>query len=80
MLTPIVQQKAADLIKEGKRDEAINLISDYAYSNAVDWNQRWLALGDWLLGEYAMGYKNFKTTPYPESWNKTVEFTQPVRK
>ena len=80
MLTPIVQQKAADLIKDGKRDEAINLITDYAYSNAVDWNQRWLALGDWLLGEYAMGYKNFKTTPYPEWWNKTVEFTQPVRK
>ncbi len=79
MLTPIVQQKAADLIKEGKRDEAINLISDYAWSNAVDWNQRWLALGDRLLGEYAMGYKNFKTTPYPGWWNKVVEFDVPTR-
>ena len=78
-LTPMVQDKAAQLIKDGKRDEAINMITDFAYSNAVDWNQKWLTLGDWLLGEYAMGYKNFKTTPYPESWNKTVEFNEPQR-
>ena len=79
MLTPIVQEKAAQLLKDGKRDEAINLISDFAYSNAVDWNQRWLTLGDWLLGEYAMGYKNFKTTPFPEWWNKVVGFDEPTR-
>ena len=79
VLTPLVQDKAAQLIKDGKRDEAIDIISDFAYSNAVDWNQRWLTLGDWLLGEYAMGYKNFKTTPYPEWWNKVVEFDVPQR-
>ena len=32
------------------------------------------AVGDMLLGKYAMGYRNFRTVPYPEWWNEIIEF------
>ena len=73
-LTPMVQDKAAEMIKAGQRDDAIALITDFAYSNAVDFNQRWLALGDFLLGKYALGYINFKESAYPQWWNDTVGY------
>ena len=70
----MVQDKAAEMIKAGQRDDAIALITDFAYSNAVDFNQRWLALGDFLLGKYALGYINFKESAYPQWWNDTVGY------
>lgn len=73
-LTPMVQDKAAELIRAGKREEAINLISEFAYANAVDFNQRWQKLGDTLFAKYALGYVNFKTTPYPQWWNDVVGY------
>ncbi len=76
VLTPMVQDKAAELIGQGKRDEAVAVITDYAYANAVDFNQRWIALGDHLLQKYALGYTNVKTTPYPEWWNRTVGYEE----
>ena len=82
VLTPMVQDKAAELIKAGKRDEAISLITDFAYANAVDFNQRWQTLGDVLLGKYALGYGNFKTTPYPQEWNDFIGYgpiTRPAK-
>lgn len=82
ILTPIVQDKAAELIKAGKRDEAIAIITDFAYSNAVDFNQRWLTLGDMLLGKYALGYVNFKNSPYPQEWNDFIGYgpvTRPAK-
>ncbi|MDY2648988.1 MAG: peptidase C69, partial [Pyramidobacter porci] len=80
--TPMVQDKAAELIKAGKRDEAVSLITDFAYANAVDFNQRWQTLGDVLLGKYALGYVNFKTTPYPQEWNDFIGYgpiTRPAK-
>ena len=82
VLTPMVQDKAAELIKAGKRDEAVSLITDFAYANAVDFNQRWQTLGDVLLGKYALGYVNFKTTPYPQEWNDFIGYgpiTRPAK-
>ena len=56
------------------RDDAIDLITDFAYSHATDWHDRWQSLGDRLLSKYALGYTDVKATPYPEWWNKTVGF------
>lgn len=71
---PLIQNAAAQLIKDGKRDDAIDLITDFAYSHATDWHDRWQSLGDRLLSKYALGYTDVKATPYPEWWNKTVGF------
>ena len=77
--TRMIQDKAAELFKDGKKDEAIDLITDFAYAHAVDWNQRWLALGDRLFSKYALGYTDVKTTPYPEWWNEAVGYDTPRR-
>ena len=71
---PLIQNAAVQLIKDGKRDDAIDLITDFAYSHATDWHDRWQSLGDRLLSKYALGYTDVKATPYPEWWNKTVGF------
>ncbi|EHM13633.1 MULTISPECIES: dipeptidase [Jonquetella] len=78
--TRMIQDKAAELIKDGKRDEAINLITQFACANATDWHERWLALGDKLMQRYSLGYVNYKTTPYPEWWNKFVGYGSVERK
>lgn len=78
-VTPKVQEIAAQMITSGKEKEAIQLIHDYAYMNAVAWNTEWLKLGDWLLGYYALGYTNFRGTPYPQWWNDLVGFDPLVR-
>ena len=79
MQARMVQDRAAELFKDGKKDEAIDLITDFAYAHAVDWNQRWLALGDRLFSKYALGYTNVKVTPYPEWWNEAVGYDTPRR-
>lgn len=78
-MTKMVQDKAAEMFKDGQKDAAIDLITDFAYSNAVDWHQRWLALGDRLLSKYALGYTDVKTTPYPDWWNDAVGYSEPKR-
>ena len=76
---PVIQQKAGELIKAGKREEAVNMITNFAYSNAVDWNQQWLKLGDHLLGRFALGAEKGKAVNYPEWWNKEAGFIDPIR-
>ena len=44
-----LQEVAAQLIEAGNEEAALKMISDYAYYNAVDWHDRWLAFGDKLL-------------------------------
>ena len=78
-VTPQVQELAGQLYRQGKTKEAVALVDNYGYMNAVAWNTEWLKLGDYLLGRYAMGYINFKTTPYPQTWNDTIGFTTPQR-
>ena len=79
VLTPMIQDKAASMLKAGDKEGAVSIITDFAYANAVDWNQRWLALGDRLLGKFALGYTDVKTTPYPEEWNETIGYDTPTR-
>ncbi|HOO65036.1 MAG TPA: peptidase C69, partial [Synergistaceae bacterium] len=52
----------------------IDLVSLFAYDSAVSWNTLWLKFGDHLLGNYALGYRNFTTTGYPEEWNSFVGY------
>lgn len=77
--TPMIQDKAAEMLKAGDKKGAVELITDFAYAHAVDFNQRWLALGDRLLSKYALGYTDVKATPYPEEWNEIVGFGVPKR-
>lgn len=79
MQTRMIQDKAAEMLKAGDKDGAVSLITDFAFAHAVDWNQRWLALGDRLLSKYALGYTDVKTTPYPEEWNEIVGYDTPKR-
>jgi dipeptidase len=77
IVTPQVQEIAAQMYRSGNDKGALALIHNYAYQNAVAMFNEWLKLGDWLLGNYALGYNNFKTTPYPQWWNDLVGFTTP---
>jgi len=58
---------------------AINLVSQYGYVNAVAWQRDWLALGDTLLGKYAMGMVDGHPTGYPQWWNEVIGFKPLVR-
>lgn len=70
----MVQRDAAALWNKGDKADALDMISNFAYKHAVNWHTRWLRLGDHLLGNYAMGYRNFKTTGYPEEWNNFIGY------
>lgn len=72
-LVPLVQKKAAELYKTDP-EAAINLISEFAYSNAVAWHEEWKLLGDRLFAKYIFGSTNLRTTPFPEWWNDIVEY------
>ncbi len=72
-VTPKVQELAAEIYKTDP-EAAISLIHEFAYTNAVAWHEDWKKLGDMLLGKYAMGFINFKSTAYPEWWNDIVQF------
>lgn len=66
--TEEIQTVAARLIRQGKTDTAINLLSSFAYNTAVEWKDQWLALGDQLLGTYMWGNKKMKTQGYSDWW------------
>ncbi|PIE55030.1 MAG: peptidase C69 [Dethiosulfovibrio peptidovorans] len=72
--TYAVQKDAAELWNHGKKAAAVDLVSTFAYDRAVDWNRTWLKLGDHLLGNYALGYQNFKITGYPQEWNDFIGY------
>ncbi len=72
--TYLIQDGAAKLWNQGEKEEAIDLVSLFAYDSAVSWNTLWLNFGDHLLGNYALGYRNFTTTGYPEEWNNFVGY------
>ena len=73
-----LQKTAAELINDGKRDEAVALLTNYAYNNAVDWQSYWLELGDTLFAKYMFGRVYMKTAPYPEWWT-TILDEAPIR-
>lgn len=73
-----LQKIASDLIKEGKTAEAVELLTSYAYTNAIGWHDYWNNLGDELYGKYMFGRIDMKRAPYPDWWKKILE-EAPVR-
>lgn len=73
-----LQEVAARMIREGNKEAAMKMISDYAYYNAIDWHDRWLALGDQLLKTFMWGRINF-STPRASQWWNGIMADQPKR-
>ena len=73
-----LQEVAAQLIEAGQEEAALKMISDYAYNNAVDWHDRWLAFGDQLLATFMWGRINF-STPRASSWWTGIMNSAPMR-
>ena len=73
-----LQKVASELIKEGKNDEAVELLTSYAYGNAVEWHEYWRDLGDELYGKYMFGRINMERAPYPDWWKEILK-NAPVR-
>jgi hypothetical protein len=77
-LTPQVQAIATEMYKTDP-EAAIDFVSNYAFMNAVAWFEEWKLLGDRLLGNYALGYVNFRSSPYPDWWNELIGYGFPER-
>lgn len=73
VLVEQIQNMVAELVKAGKQEEAVSLLTNYAYNNAVDWHNYWLELGDKLYGEYMFGRINMKRAPYPQWWSDILD-------
>ena len=72
-----MQNTAANLINQGNRVEAIDLLSNFGYSTAVKWHDDWLKFGDDLYGTYMWGYKDMKAQA-PKGWWADVLQKAPV--
>ena len=77
-LTPKVLETAAKAYATDPAS-AINLLTQYSYVNAVAWQRDWLALGDMLLGKYALGTVDGMTVGYPQWWNDVIGYKPLVR-
>ena len=78
VVVPLLQKLGAELIAEGKVDEAKAMITNYAYYNAIDWHERWLELGDELMGRYMWGRKSMGGTDATWSdWWKDIMANAP---
>jgi len=65
-----LQEEAAKLIEEGKRDEAIAMITEYGCTRATENFETWIDLGFELNGDLMWGSKvNMKTVRYSDWWN-----------
>ena len=73
-----LQEVAAQLIEAGNEEAALKMISDYAYYNAVDWHDRWLAFGDQLLATFMWGRIKF-STPRQSAWWSDIMKNAPMR-
>lgn len=70
---PEMQAQAAQLIKDGKRDEAIKLLTDYACETAEKNYDTWLKLGDELQGDLMWGIVNMKNPGYSDWWKEQLD-------
>ncbi|MEF9894546.1 MAG: C69 family dipeptidase [Clostridia bacterium] len=74
-IVPMIQEVGAKLIAEGKVAEAKDLITTYACNNAIDWHQKWLALGDDLMGTYMWGKVDMAKGGYSDWWKAAMAAT-----
>lgn len=68
-----LQTVAARLVRQGKTDEAKNLLTSYASATAQKWHDDWLTLGDQLLGRYMWGNKNMRTQSYNDNYKNMID-------
>ncbi len=71
--TEEAQTKATELINAGKRDEAVELLTSFAYDNAVEWHDYWLDFGDELYGTYMFNRVDMVSQPYSDWWKEILE-------
>lgn len=64
-----MQDAAAALIEAGNRDAAVELLTNYAYNNAIEWHNYWLDFGDELYGTYMFNRIDMQKSPYPQWWS-----------
>jgi len=77
-VTPAILEMAARAYPKDP-EGAINLLTQFGYTNAVAWQRDWLALGDTLLAKYAMGMVDGHTVGYPQWWNEIIGYKPLVR-
>lgn len=68
-----VQNVAARLIRQGKTDEARDLITGFGCTTAQRWHDEWLDLGDELLGTYMWGNKKMKTQKFAPEYKTMLD-------
>lgn len=66
-----LQEELAKMIEDGKRDEAVAQLTEYACTNAEEWYDMWLNLGDELMGDLMWGIVGMKNPGYSD-WYKTA--------
>ena len=75
--TEEIQNKAATIYKKNP-NEAINLISNFAYDRADEWFNSWKDLGSELFSKYWHIYGT-SASNLPEWWLEGIGYTEPVR-
>lgn len=71
-VTFAVQNQAAKMIKNGQKDEAIELLTTYSSQQANKWFSNWKDLGAELISTYMHGNKNMKTAAPTQWWQENV--------
>lgn len=81
-ITFAVQNQAAKLIKDGHRDEAIELLTNYANGQATMWFKLYGDLAQDLLARYVVGRVNMKASPalHPDWFNKAATTVSYIEK
>ena len=68
-----IQAAATALIEAGNTDAAVEMITNYAYNNAIDWHNYWLEFGDELYGTYMFNRIDMKGAEYPQWWKDIMD-------
>lgn len=76
-----IQNKAAAMIKDGYRDEAVALLTNYANTQAEMWFDLYGELSTQLLARYAVGRVNMASSPalHADWWNEVVSTVTALR-
>ena len=71
-VTAAIQDQAAKLIKLGEKDKAVELLTNYANSQARMWKGVWDELTGELITKYMFGAVNMNTrsAQYTEFWKQ----------
>ena len=71
-VTSAIQNEAAKMVKEGDKEGAVALLTQYSCQQANWWQNAWKDLGDQLISKYMHGNTNMKTSKPTEWWQKNV--------